>query len=243
MYVISSFKIIDYVYSAGSWFPFLYQGCCMKNFKIIIFIILLSCLAGCATKQTMPPIKYEKPIRFHINKNAKLTLETGQYHEGVKTTHMPSAPYGSGLVGAAGVLLAATATSLYQQKYPSKPSHFIYGEKEQDTFMNSFKEVLKQNSAFINVDFTQNFKTVAAAKDILIKVFFKNSRIASDVHNHRITLTVQMTIITNSHPPFQRTYLMQSSGNKSFTQQQTEISEQLMENLLVGIEEWHKNVK
>jgi len=205
--------------------------------KYFVLVIGLMFLTACGTKPIMPPVKYDKPIDFHVKKNALLKWELGKQYAGT----IPSqTQQGNGLIGA---LAMATMDSIDRNNNPSRYT-VSYGKAEQAIFMTSFKDVLQQNQVFKSVELIHEAKS-PSANEVLIDIFFKSSRTSGASQNFRITLTVMMTITTRNGSTFQRTYLVQSEPeiSSSFVDQQSGVSKRLLEKLVGGIEEWHSLAK
>lgn len=207
----------------------------MKKFKLFTLSLLVLLLTGCAGKPIMPPIKYDKPIDFHVKKNAALRWEVGKQYAGAIRSYDSC---DAGLVGGA---ISAAINSADRANNPSRYT-LSYGKAEQAIFMTSFRNVLEQNQVFKTTELITDAKEVSA-KDVLITVFFKTSRVSSPEKGNKITLTVDMTIVAQGKPAFKRTYLVQSNAegyDKGFVDQQYDVSQRLLEKLISGIQEWQQ---
>lgn len=193
-------------------------------------------LTACA-KPIMQPLRYNKPIDFHIKKNAALLWEFGRQYSG--TIPSNNSYNDNGLIGA---VVSSAIDSVDRTNNPSRYM-LTYGKAEQAIFMTSFRDVLRQNDVFKDVELVSDAKSVSPS-DVMIDVFFKTARVSSAMRDFRITLTVDLTITTQGKPPFKRTYLVQSSPDgTSFVDQQHLVSTRLLEKLIGGLEEWHHSRK
>jgi hypothetical protein len=197
----------------------------MRQLKIVWITLTLSLLTACG-KPTIPSITYQKPIDFNVNKCAVLQWEYGKQHDAA----IPCSQSGS--------LVGDVINSIDRANNPSRYT-VAYGKAEQAVFMTSFRDVLKQNQVFKEVQLASEVERTPT-KDILINVFFKTSRISNVDKGYRITLTVVMAITTDRTPSFTRTYLVQSEPQGFFGDHTNlDVSTRLLEKLIAGIEEWH----
>lgn len=201
----------------------------MKQLNWIIPIGLLL-LTACG-KPTPTCITYQKPICFNVNKSAVLQWDYGKQYD----AQLPNTVQADSLLGA---VIANSIHSIDRANNPSRYS-VAYGKAEQAVFMTSLRDVLRQNQVFKEVLLASETDRVVA-KDALINIFFKTSRISSVERNFKITLTVVLTITTHGKPIFTRTYLVQSEpdgflGNHT----NTNVSTKLLDRIIAGIEEWH----
>ncbi len=207
----------------------------MKKIQFGLMILGMGLMAGCANKPVMPPLKYNEPINFQVEKNAYLNWEVGKQHSGT----IPVNPNQSaGLVGA---LVMSAVDSIDRNNNPSRYT-LSYGKAEQIVFMTSLRDVLAQNHVFKQVELIADSQQIAS-KDVLINVFFKTARVSSPERGYKITLSVEMGIETGEKIPFKRTYLVQSNAEGfgvGFREQQIDVSERLLKKIIYGIEEWHK---
>jgi len=206
----------------------------MKKSKTV-FIVLLALLCTACAKPIMPPLKYNKPIEFHVAKNAALNWEVGKQY----SSAMPSSTsYNAGLIGG---IVGAVIESADRERRPSLYS-ISYGKAEQSIFMTSLRDTLEQNHVFKAVELITDPRQ-APAKDTLINVYFKTARVSSPEKNYKITLSVEMAIAGAGKSPFKRTYLVESDTGgfgKSVMDQKIDVSQKLLEKMISGIEEWHK---
>jgi hypothetical protein len=206
------------------------------NLVITLFSSFAVLFLSACGQPIMPPVTYDKPIDFQVKKNAVLRWEFGKQYDGTVPNY--SQPNG-GLIG------AAVAASIRSDNEANNASGYTlsYGKAEQAIFMTSFRDVLRQNQVFKEVELVGETAAVSN-KDVLIDVFFKTARVSSVEKNYRITLTVTMTINSQGKLPFNRTYLVQSNAQGygiSFIEQQEDVSKRLLEKLILGIEEWHRS--
>lgn len=209
----------------------------MKQIICFAFVMLSVVLVGCANKPLiMPPLTYDKPINIRLKKNAALYWEQGKQHAATIRTQ---AGENQGLLGA---LVFGTMDSMDRSRNPSRYS-LAYGTAEQAIFMTSLRNVLDQNQIFDQIELITD-PSVLTPKDILITVFFKNSRVLSPDRGHRITLSVVVNILAKGCPNFQRTYLVQSDEQVTpgFIDQQKSVSQLLLGKIISGMEEWHSQV-
>lgn len=207
----------------------------MKKIQCGLMILAIGLMAGCANKPLMPPIKYNEPINFQVDKNAYLNWEVGKQRSGT----IPVQPNQSG--GLVGVLVMSAVDSIDRNHNPSRYT-LSYGKAEQVVFMTSLRDVLAENRVFKQIDLISDPQKIAS-KDVLINVFFKSARVSSPERGYKITLSVEMSIETGERIPFKRTYLVQNNAEGfgvGFREQQIDVSKRLLAKIIDGIEEWHK---
>ena len=183
----------------------------------------------------MPAIRYQEPIEFHVNKNAYLQWDIGKQY----VSTVPTQTNRQG--GIIEVLVASAIDSHLRAKNPSQYEH-SYGKAQQAIFMTSLKDTLAENHVFNAVELSTEPHQITP-KEVLINIYFKNARVADGYHNYKITLSVVLTITTHGKAPFTRTFLVENEdeGNKTFIDQQTDVSQKLMEKIIGGIKTWHTN--
>lgn len=203
--------------------------------KILCLSVATLLLSGCtpATQQVMSPLRYNQSIDVHVNKTAYLYWQPGEIH-GSELPRQVS--YNSGIAGA----LVSAAIDTQMRK--NNPSHytFTYGKAQQAVFMTSFRDVLLQNHVFKDVILTTDLSRVKS-QDVLLKVYFKSTKVGPAGKNYQITLDVDMSIEANKST-FTRSYVAESDGSyfsfKNFKDQQTDASQQLLSKLIGGIKQW-----
>ena len=206
----------------------------MKKIQSGLMILGIALMAGCANKPVMPPLKYNKPIHFQVNKNAYLNWEVGKERSATTPVELD---HSGDLMS---VLVSSAVDSIDRH---NNPSHYTlsYGKAEQIVFMTSLRDVLVQNQVFKVVEVMADSRPIAS-QDVLINVFFKTARVASPERNYKITLTVELSIQTAQKPSFKRSYVVQSHVEGlivRFREQQVDVSERLLEKIISAIEEWH----
>lgn len=210
----------------------------MKKIQFGLVILGIGLMTGCANKPVMPPLKYDKPINFQVDKNAYLNWEVGKQYSGtVPTNHHQSA----GLIGA---LVVSAVDSVDRSNNPSRYT-LSYGKAEQIVFMTSLRDVLAENHVFKKVELIADSQQIAS-KDVLINVFFKTARVSSPERGNKITLSIEMIIAMGEKAPFKRTYVVQSDAEgfgAGFREQQMDVSHRLLEKIIYGIKEWYKGSK
>lgn len=198
---------------------------------LIIFITLI--LTACANKQAnyiMPPLKYNGPV-VHINKNAYVYWRHGTILAGEKFTTQSD----DLIVGI-----------IQSQARRNNPSDYIYtyGKAQQAGFITNFRDVLKENHIFKDVEIITNPSDVKPGA-VLIEINFKTTRVSGFEYSNKVILTVEMKIASGKNT-FIRTYLTESDEGtewkgKSFEEQIVDASEQMIAKLIGGIKQWSKN--
>lgn len=206
----------------------------MQKNRFLFVLLGVGLITGCANKPIMPPLQYNKPIEFQVNKNAYLNWEVGKEYAGSIPT---SYEQNSGLIGA---LVVSAIDSADRANNPSRYT-LSYGKAEQTVFMTSLRDVLTKNNVFNQVNLISD-PTQVSGKNVLLNIFFKTARVASPERGYKITLSVELTITNNGKTPFKRTYVVQSNAENfgdGFREQQIDVSSRLLEKIITGIQEWH----
>ncbi|TAK72071.1 MAG: hypothetical protein EPO11_10485 [Gammaproteobacteria bacterium] len=204
--------------------------------KIIFLLFIAIALTACANsaEQVMPPVHYNDSITFHIPKKAYIYWELGEQYSSTAPQNMG----GPGLSGLAAAFIEAEE----HQNNPSKYT-YTYGKAQQAVFMTSLEDVFSDNHVFNNVELITDLKQVHS-QDVLMKIYFKSTRVASYENNYQITLDVDMSIEVNRKLVFHRTYVVQSDNDKyfsTFKDQQTNVSQKLLVDIVKGVKQWHTN--
>lgn len=206
---------------------------------LLFFTLMLAVLflSGCtsAAEQVMPPLQYAQPVDFHIKKNAYLNWEVGAQYS---STAPISVPYNAGIAAA---LVTSAIDSEERHRNPGRYI-FTYGKAQQAVFMTSLKSALAQNKVFSNVELAADPQKVMP-KDVLITINFKSTRVADASNNYQIILDADMVITTQGKPTFKRNYFVTSDAGgvfsgKSFKEQQTDVSMQLLNKIIAGVKQW-----
>lgn len=212
----------------------------MKKLYYFLLFVVMVILTGCAStaEQVMPPLTYSSSIPVHVTKNAYLDWEIGKQASGEAPNATP--PPNGGIVGA---LLTNAIDSQMRKQNPSRYT-FTYGKAQQAVFMASLRDVLKQNNVFKEVELITDSQSVRP-QDVLIIIYFKNTRVLTE-QNYKIILDVDVTIKTQGMPAFKRTYLVESNPGSffspnSFKDQQTDVSQQLLDKIIIGLQQWHSH--
>jgi hypothetical protein len=213
-----------------------------KNILPLTFILALTTLAGCtpSAEQVMAPLQYTQQINCHVKKNASLNWEAGEVYSSMVP---PTTVSFGGTAGVVPTLIAASIISEERHRNPGSYT-FTYDKAQQAVFMTSLKNVLQQNEVFNNVALITDPQD-SPAKDVLITINFRTTKIAGNLDNYKITLDVDMFIKENRQPPFKRTYFVMSDpggvfSRKDFREQQTDVSSQLLGKIIAGITQWQK---
>lgn len=210
----------------------------MKIARLLAIIFSIVSCFGCA-KPIMPSLKYNKPIDFHVAKNAYINWEIGKQH----TSTIPSSTSynNAGLIGG---LISAAVESVDRDRRPSLYM-VSYGKAEQAIFMTSLKDTLSRNNVFKEVELITDPSSVRP-QDVLINIYFKMARVGSPEKNYKIVLSVEMSITTAGKAPYKRTYLAESAATgfgKGIIDQKIDASEKLLEKIILGIQEWNTQLR
>lgn len=206
-----------------------------KTYYFFLIYIILT-LTGCVSREAqevMSPIKYTKPFNLHVNKNAYLIWESGDNHAGTYTTVPPP-----DLVGA---IITMAVDNANRTRNPGRYT-YIYGNPQQAVFMTSFRDALQEHHVFKKASIITS-STKMTANDVLITVKFRQTRTANSEKLYAIKLSVDMTI-QNKKSIFKRQYFVQNKNEKwlTFKEQQTEVSQELLEKLMDGVNQWYKQL-
>lgn len=207
--------------------------------QIIIISLTVLAISACTpmAEQVMPPLQYKEPVNVHVAKNAYLNWEVGkQYSSTMPTFISPSA----GLLGAA---IATAVDTEERERNPGRYT-FTYGKAQQAVFMTSLRQVLEENGVFKKVELTTELPALTA-KDVLVSINFKRTRVADTYENFKIILDVELNIKAKGKPEFSRTYFVESDPGgafsaKGFKEQQTDVSLQLLRKVIAGIKTWQE---
>jgi hypothetical protein len=200
----------------------------MKKMRLIGIILCLTVLVGCG-KPIMPPIEYNKPIDFQIDRNAVLYWEMGQQNASTLASVNQNSIAGS------------LVESIDRQNNPSKYL-LSYGTAEQAIFITSFQNILEKQRVFKSVELVTDPNRLNP-KDVFIKIYFRTTRVSSPERGYRISLSVDMSVQGAGKPKFTRTYFVSSDANSfgSFPEQQNKVSIKLAENLVAGLKQWDES--
>ena len=211
-----------------------------KSIKYLLLIALPVLLSACsANKQSpyiMPTLKYNEPVKIHVAKKAYLLWQHGKDLQG------ETMPFqGGGIEG-----MVVSAIDAENRKNNPAKYHLSYGKAQQAGFITNFRDVLTNNRVFKQVELITN-KNEIKPDGVLIIIQFKTTRVSGFEHNYKITLTTDMTIKTREST-FTRTYLTESDEGtffqgKSFEEQTVDVSEQMIKQLMNGIQQWAKSNK
>lgn len=210
----------------------------MKNVcKIIPIIFSLFICACVSSEQVLRPIRYEKKLTTHVNKNVYLKWRPGFIQKG-EITPLYVAPNIGGII-------AAPLLVKQRENNPSR-YYFSYDKAQQVAFMTYFRDALIQQKAFREIKLVTATKPLAD-QDVLITVYFKSTRVADYRRDWRVMLNVEMTIQTKKSI-FSRHYLLESDvggafSGKGYYQQRQEVSERLLNQLMRTIEQWAHQTK
>lgn len=206
----------------------------MKKMNLFAICFIAFFLSACATRSTviMSPLKYTGSNIAHLPQTAYVLWQPGQELAGEKTAPVVMA----GMVG----LVAGMIEAQDRKNNPSK-FHYSYGKAQQATFITYFRDALIQNHVFNKINIITN-KTKVKEQDVLIYINFKSTKVSGFERNHKITLTVEMSI-QSQKPFFKRTYLTESDEGSFFKaneydKQITDVSQQMLNHLMKGIQQW-----
>lgn len=211
----------------------------MKKVSLILIgLILFLVIAGCTpvAQQVMPPVEYKKAIDLHVKKNAYLNWEYGKEYAGKSMMFGPADPVGALLV-----------TAIDNEAQRRNPDHykFTYGKAQQAVFMTSLRDVLVEQNVFKNVSLTTASRKLNP-NDVIITVKFRETRVANQNEFFDMTLNVDLFIKTINEPVFKRTYVIKSSPSglfgRGFKDQQTDVSQQLLDRIISGLSQWHYKI-
>lgn len=193
---------------------------------VMLSIVISSCARTPAQNQIMRPLSYNQEMSVHVPKKAYIYWQRGQEQVGsVKEDSYP---------GLEGMVVAITQAQM-RKSNPSK-YNFSYSKAQQAVFITSLRDALADHHVFNNVELITN-PSEAKQQDVLITVHFKSTRVAGSEGNFKITVTAVMTIKSNK-AAFARTYLTESDEEKSYFDQQSDVSQQLLNKLMKGIKQW-----
>lgn len=204
----------------------------MKKLYLGLLSFILMLIQGCVpeSKEVMPLLEYQKLINVHIPKNVHLNWVLGEQHVSVER-FSPSLDED--------ITLAATldAIEMDQRKNDPESYTYAYGKAQQEVFMNSLKNILEEHHIFKHVSMIMTPQK-NPAKDLVMTIYFKSTRVLPVEEGHRINLDVVVTIKSDDKTLCHQTYFVQNSPDKAFTRfkiQQTDVSMQLLEKILLGI--------
>lgn len=208
-----------------------------KIFSLLTLSVIF--ITGCTatSQQVMPPLQYHQPIKWHVAKNAYINWKVGKQTAGNKA--LLDSGHG-GLIGAA---IEGTMAQAMRSSHPEM-YEYRYGKAQQAVFMTSFKNILDENHVFKQVELTTEPEKVNP-NAVLINVYFKSTRVADEYNNYKITLDVEMTVHSKGEPDFKRAYLVESHPGSTFSQasfkdQQTDVSQQLLQKMLASLQQWQQ---
>jgi len=206
--------------------------------KILFLSALVLSISACAPvpQQVMRPLQYQHNIALHVPQKAYLYWHPGIQESSTAPNHASARD---------GILGAAMDAVIDSEMHKSNPSRytFTYGKTQQVVFMTSLKDILEEQHVFTDVILTSDVRQ-ASPDDVLIQVYFRNTKVLGAETNYRIVLDVDMSIDTENKSSFKRTYLIESKKTgffsmKSFKEQQTDASQQLLIKVIAGIKQWH----
>jgi hypothetical protein len=200
--------------------------------KYLMTGVLFLSLTACAPSSPyiMPPLKYQGKA-VHLPQNAYLYWQRGQVQAGDTPSY-----HGEGVGG----LVASMIEAEDRKNNPSK-YHLTYGKAQQAAFITNFRDVLVDHRVFKHVEIITN-PAQAKADGVLMTINFKSTRVSGFERNYKITLTVEMKI-KSKQSTFTRTYLTESDegslfNGKSYNEQTTDASQQMINQLMKGINQW-----
>lgn len=208
----------------------------MKKIVCLAFSALLLNACTPAAEEVMPPLQYNQSVKTHTHKKASLYWQVGEQHASIAAQHIG----GGGDIASA--LIASAIDAQMRKSNPGQYS-FAYGKAQQAVFMTSLKEVLQENHVFKTVNLITD-KKQTQPDDVLMTIHFKSTRVSGEEKNHQIMLDVTLAI-QSGQSTFERTYLVESSNegffsSRSFKDQQTDVSQQLLTKIMGGIQQWNK---
>lgn len=207
--------------------------------RLLMILAVTFLLNGCATtpdaERVMPAVKYQKDVGFQSSKTALLLWQSGKQFSSV--AHDDTAPNDP----LAAVISAGIDTYLRK----TRPGQFTYGygSPQQAVFMTSLRDILQQQHTFKKVDFIAK-KSPLKPGQVLVTLDFQRTKV--DDHTSKISLKTQMTIDDSHGHTFKQNYFVYSRQpdsvfkNKNFVEQQTDVSQQLMDHVVHGLKQWHK---
>ncbi|MFN7098728.1 MAG: hypothetical protein ACK4PR_14405 [Gammaproteobacteria bacterium] len=189
-------------------------------------------------QDVMPPLSYTGNVTFHDNRTADLYWQLGQQLSAEAPT--PESNPQDGIIGA---ITVSTINSAVRSAHPGDYT-FTYGKALQAVFMTSLRDALIEQHAFKQVNLITDLHD-AKTQNVLITINFKETHVADTMTGWCIVLDVVLTIKSANQTLFTRTYLVQSTdpgffSPKSFKQQQTDVSQKLLNNIMNGIAQWEK---
>lgn len=193
--------------------------------KLLLIGVLAFLLSACIAQQPyiMPPLKYNGSVA-HVDKKAYILWQRGKV-----------------LAGEIGIGANSFNTTAPDRENTPPKYTLSYGKAQQASFIISFKNLLRNNQAFKDVQITTNPANVKA-DDALIIVKFKYTRVNDIERNYKIILAIEMTI-KSGESSFVRTYMTESDEGgafdaKNFDEQLTDVSEKMIVQLMHGINQW-----
>lgn len=208
-------------------------------------LIAVLLLMGCGKPAPAQSIQYKKPIDLHLNKNAVLFLEPGKQKAVKIASNQNNDINNKGNNDLVGMMISTAKTSINQINLLNRPNGYFvsYGREDQLNFMNCLKEVLSQNEVFRNVEVAASAKA-CSPQDVSINVFFKKTRICCAERNYGSTLRVVMTITAAGKPPFTRSYFVKNDpAVTGLVRLKRDVSNRLMAQLMMGLQEWSEGKK
>ncbi len=210
----------------------------MKKVYYLFLCSMMLTLAACTppAQQVMPPLTYSNQIAFHDSQKADLYWQTGSQ---VSSEAPPTQDYNDGI---GGMIINSVVNNEMRSAHPGDFT-YTYGKAQQAVFMTSLKNTLVEQHAFKDVELITDPKA-AKPQDVLITVNFKETRVLGHEKNYQIILDTELTIKNGNKPPFKRTYLVESKDSsvfstKSFKDQQTDVSQQLLNKVIAGMTQWY----
>ncbi len=208
-----------------------------KNYLVLLIIFFLNSCTP-MPEQVMPPLQYNMPINLHLNKKAYLQWKVGEQY----SSTVPVALSGNPIADTIGV-------AIINREYKRNPGRFTftYGKPQQAVFMTSLKNTLEQQHVFNTIEIITHPHQINS-DDVLITVEFKMTRVSSADEKYKIILDAELAIIQGGKLQFNRTYLVESNPGRffstiSFKNQQTDVSQQLMQRIIFGIKQWSYQIK
>lgn len=205
--------------------------------KLFCFIFLTCTITACTApaERVMDPLQYKEPVKAHSSKKAYLYWQPGTQYSSIA----PPDPVASSSITEA--ILSSLIESEMRSANPNRYT-YTYGKAQQAVFMTSLKNVLEENHVFKDVAITTDLNEVNPS-DVLIKIYFKSTRVLGHEKNYQIVLNVNMAIQTKTSK-FEHTYLVESDDSgffsmKSFKDQQTDASQKLLSKVIDGITQWN----
>lgn len=109
--------------------------------------------------------------------------------------------------------------------------------------MTSLRDVLQKQNVFTEITLTPNAPNHLKNNAVVLAVNFREARVGSEEKNFPVILSVDLTIKQPSQQAFQRHYFVKSDPKiRDFKHQQMDASDQLMQRIVHGVEQWGINI-